>query len=97
MKRWIWIAAVLTLAGCNAKPSDEAQDAPSANPTAQPETASGSGTGVNPTNPAVGGVSPVTGSEGVAGSGSGVGQAAKDKAKQVGGGSTVDRMPAADP
>jgi hypothetical protein len=94
MKHWIWVLALVALLGCGTKPTTEAKESPSTEPTAQ--TGGSEGSGVAPTNPAVGGISPVTGSDGVAGGGSGVGQAAKDKAKQVGGGTSADRMPSDD-
>ncbi|HRF60056.1 MAG TPA: hypothetical protein PLH94_09105 [Fimbriimonadaceae bacterium] len=97
MKRLFWLIALVTLlAGCQNAKGEDANAVPPKDASPQAESkGSGSG-GVAPTNPAAGGLSPVTGSESVTGSGSGVGQAAKDKARQVGGGTSADKMPADD-
>ncbi len=90
MKRLALLAIAATaLVGCAEKPEPMA-DPPAGEQTQSKETAQSPGTGgnesVNVISPAAGGISPVTGSDSVAGGssgGSGVGQAAKDQAKRA--------------
>ncbi|MGE0002743.1 MAG: hypothetical protein AB7F50_09190 [Fimbriimonadaceae bacterium] len=86
--RFTLLAPLLSLVafGCSSEPT--AVPIEGETPAAeQPQTSSadpGSGGGIAPmTSGAAGGVTPVTGAESVQGGGSGVNQAAKDKARDV--------------
>lgn len=77
------IGAALLLTACQ-KPAEEPAAAASPETAAQPAPEAGGGTG--PISPAAGGVSPVTNPQSVEGAGmGGVGQAAKDRARDVAG------------
>lgn len=88
--RTVVIAALVffTLAGCAEKPEQLANPPEGEQiQTSTTEQAKGSGDGIGIVSPASGGMSPVTGSDSVVGSGGGsVGSAAKDQAKRIGGG-----------
>ena len=78
-------AIISTLPGCNSEPKANV-DAPAPTPeqAASPVGPGGGGSTPTPTNPAVGGMSPVVGGENLgSGSGGGVGQAAKDQARNA--------------
>jgi hypothetical protein len=86
----IAVVALFALFGCAEKPEPMA-NTPEGEQTQAPDTGTsaqgGGGEGVHVISPAAGGVSPVTNSDSVAGSGmGGVGNAAKDQAKRIGGG-----------
>ncbi len=99
MKRLALFAlALLALSGCAEKPEPladppggeqtQAQGDTQAQAGGQPSSAAtgGGDSGIGIISPAVGGMSPVVGSDSVAGSGAGgVGNAAKDQAKRIGG------------
>jgi uncharacterized protein GlcG (DUF336 family) len=85
MKKAIYLilGVALSLAACQ-KPAEEPAAAANPEPTVQTNPQSGGGTG--PISPAAGGVSPVTNPQSVEGAGmGGVGQAAKDRARDVAG------------
>lgn len=86
------LAAVALLAlGCS-QPTTPTQEPAAQNTTpnnAPPE----SGGGVQIHGAGAGSVAPVTGTENLQGGGGGVNQAAKDKARSVGGGSSLDQLP----
>lgn len=81
------LIALVAVLGCDPKPQAEpAPENPSTGTTAQsPDAGAG---GVTPMGSmGAGGLTPVAGAESVGGGGSGVGQAAKDKARNVAGSS----------
>ena len=88
--RTVVIAALVffSIAGCAEKPEQLANPPEGEQTeTVTTEQAQGSGEGIGIVSPASGGMSPVTGSDTVTGSGGGsVGGAAKDQAKRIGGG-----------
>ena len=94
-----WLIPILfVVVGCAEKPEPMA-DPPAGEQTQTQESAQGSGdSGVNVISPGSGAISPVTGSDSVAGGssgGSGVGQAAKNQAKNAAakaGGSSLDQL-----
>jgi hypothetical protein len=94
--RTLAMVALLCFAILGCKEKEE----PLANPpegeqtqTSTTEQAMGSGDGIGVISPATGGMSPVTGSDSVAGSGGGgVGIAAKEQAKRKAGGSSLDQL-----
>jgi hypothetical protein len=88
MKRLLLFALIL-VAGCHS--SVEMSVDHHDNAAQEPKVADG---GVTPMTTAPVGIAPVSGSESVAGGGSATGQLMKDKAKQVGGSSSVNQMPA---
>lgn len=85
------LALALLLAGCTpTEPvADETHNSETAQSGQAPNVGAQDDPGVQVISPAAGGASPVVGAENVGGSGggSGVGQAAKDKARDVAGGS----------
>jgi hypothetical protein len=96
------LIAALLLTGCGAPepegklpedqtPTDGAPprtgDGTSTDPNATTSTTPESGGGIQIHGGGAGGIAPVTGTESLQGGGSGVGQAAKEKAKEVAGGS----------
>lgn len=84
MRIALTLAALGAAWGCSSEPT-----ATPIEPDRPPAAAQEGGSGVAPlTSGAAGPASPVSGAESVAGSGSGVGQAAKDKAREVAGGGT---------
>lgn len=91
------LGAGLLAWGCSAPPTDQPQTAaPPAKPGASSQAASGGGSdgpNVTPLGPDLGGATPVVGTEGVQGSGGGVGDAAKSQAKKATamGGSSLDQ------
>ena len=101
MKWTALLMLVFALVGCAEKPEPMAD--PPAGEQAQPSdtvqnTQGGGNESVNVISPAAGAISPVTGSDSVAGGssgGSGVGQAAKNQAKNAAakaGGSSLDQL-----
>lgn len=95
MKHLAILAILATLVlGCD-KPSDETPEAAAA-PAAQASPPAADGAGIAPMTTAPIPNAPISGSESVQGGGSGVGQVAKDRAKSLGGGSSLDQMPADD-
>ncbi len=88
MKRLALFAlAVAALTGCAEKPEPMADPPAGDQQQAQAPPAGGGTSEIGIISPAAGGVSPVVGSDSVAGSGAGgVGNAAKDQAKRIGGG-----------
>lgn len=90
MKHLALFAILATLAaGCNKPAADEAAAPAAGNAQAQ---AAGSGDGITPMTPTPLPIAPVAGSESLQGGGSGVGQVAKDRARTLGGGSSLDQM-----
>lgn len=90
MKNLALFALLAALAcGCN-KPAEE--PAPVDEPTAQAAPAGGSG-GITPMTPTPLPFAPVAGTENLQGGGSAAGQILKEKAKGVGGSSSLDQMP----
>lgn len=81
MRTPITLAALLATFLCLGCREETPPGDPQADPP--PVTQSDPG-GVQPITPSAGPVAPVTGGESVTGSGSGVGQAAKDKARGIG-------------
>lgn len=83
------VVGVVLLTGCGSPEPEGKLETGAASPGTTGTTtapASGGSEGVGITSPAAGGMSPVTGSDSVAGAGGGgVQQAAKDKAKDVAG------------
>lgn len=81
-------ALALGIAGCN-QPADE----PPAAPAPEQTQAAGSGAGdITPMTPTPMPNAPVAGGENLQGGGSAVGQIAKDRARSLGGGSSLDQM-----
>lgn len=94
MKHLAILAILASLAiGCD-KPKDESTE-PAQTPTAEASQPSGGG-GIAPMTTAPIPNAPISGSESVQGGGSAVGQVAKDRAKSLGGGSSIDQMPSDD-
>ncbi|MCC7231266.1 MAG: hypothetical protein IT203_12810 [Fimbriimonadaceae bacterium] len=87
LRRTLWmggLAMALGLAVTACKPAEPAQAAPPAATTQATPPAGGSGSGIAPLGPNVGGITPVAGGENLGGgSGGGVGNAAKDRARQI--------------
>ncbi|CAN1496159.1 hypothetical protein MCEMSE15_00346 [Fimbriimonadaceae bacterium] len=81
------VLASALLVGCEPpKPAEPAVPAEAPGSTAPASTAQGSGGGVAPIGSgAMGGMTPMTGTENIQGGGSGVGQAAKDQARRAAG------------
>jgi len=82
----ILILALAFALGCSSEPTAVPieKDQPSTEKTQTSAVEPGGGSGIAPmTSGAAGAASPVSGAESVQGSGSGVGQAAKDKARDV--------------
>ncbi len=88
MKRLaLFVLAVAALTGCAEKPEPMADPPAGEQQQAQAPAPGGGSDGIGIVSPAVGGISPVVGSDSVAGSGAGgVGNAAKDQARRIGGG-----------
>ncbi len=82
MKVWMLGVLAVAVAGC-------APEQPTGEPVEpQPAPAAETSAGVTPISPGAGAVSPVTGTESVQGSGSGLGQSAKNMAREAAAGST---------
>ena len=95
MKHFALLAIIAAIAlGCN-KPEDAPPtDAPA--PVAETAQGGGNGGGIAPMTTAPIPNAPISGSESVQGGGSAVGHVAKDRAKTLGGGSSIDQMPSDD-
>jgi hypothetical protein len=89
--KWLafFVLTGIVAIGCSpaSKPAEDPAAAPKPTATAAPAPPSGNGGGIAPlTSGAVGGITPVTGAENLGdGTGGGIGNAAKDKARSVAG------------
>ncbi|MCB8932025.1 MAG: hypothetical protein M9921_01755 [Fimbriimonadaceae bacterium] len=86
MKTLLLPLALALLVGCGPAPEE-----PPA-PTPAQTQAAGSDPGITPMTPTPMPNAPVAGSESLQGGGSAVGQIAKDRARSLGGGSSLDQM-----
>lgn len=75
------LAALALLGGCQPTTTAEGDNASAASQPAEEQTGAGSGSGIQPMGTVPN--APVAGSDSVVGEGSGVGQAAKDQAKNA--------------
>jgi hypothetical protein len=82
-----FLLAAFFVVGCSSQPAAEENTPTNQETPADDSGASNTGgdSGVNVISPAAGGASPVTGAHNVQGGGSGVGQAAKDRARSAAG------------
>jgi len=93
------ILGVLTATAIGCTPTTEPAKEAAAPPAPEAPTPANNASGVNVMPSAAGGMAPVTGAENLQGGGGyGVGSAAKDKARSMGGvgGSSLDQLPLGD-